>query len=237
MKALVLAILLLPALAAAGQDAAGSQTVPAPPAQSAQTPVLRGQAGEPTAQPVQPTAPAPDVIPAAPPEKPAPPADQSGVMTQQPPSATGQWVYTAQYGWVWMPYGNAYTYVPPNGGAPDMYLYYPDVGWTWVVAPWIWGWGPMPYYGLYGTAGFGWYGYGYGRWYGYAGPYAGWYGRGYWSAGHWYGTGAPYHYAAPRGGPYVPPGGGAHGTFGAPHGGASYGGHAGGGVHVGGGHH
>ena len=71
-----------------------------------------------------------------------------------------------------MPYGNSYTYQPTDGGAPDQYVYYPTVGWMWVVAPWIWGWGPQPYWGIYGYGRYGWYGYGYGHWYGYRGAYA-----------------------------------------------------------------
>jgi hypothetical protein len=203
---------------------------PSAAASGATQPMLQAQMSDPAAQPVKPSGPPPsDVIPPAP-ENPAPPTNQEGVVTPEAQTATGQWVYTGQYGWVWMPYGNAYTYVPPGGGSPDMYVYYPSVGWTWVVAPWIWGWGPMPYFGYYGTVGFGWYGYGYGHWYGYAGPYAGWYGRGYWNGGHWVGG---YHPAGPRGG-YAPPGGGVHtGGYAAPHGG---GGMSFGGGHGGGGH-
>jgi hypothetical protein len=102
-----------------------------------------------------------------------------------PAPAGGQWVYTSQYGWVWMPYGSAYTYVPA-GAYPDMYVYYPSYGWRWVVAPWVWGIGPRPYFGLYGWARYGWYGHGFGRWYGYRGGpvwashgwgHPGWYGH------------------------------------------------------------
>jgi hypothetical protein len=217
-------VLLWPAL--------GLAQTPSAAASAATGPVLRAQVSDPVVQPAQPPGPAPtDIIPPAP-ANPAPPSEQAPGVTDQS-QASGQWVYTGQYGWVWMPYGNAYTYVPPGGGAPDMYVYYPTVGWSWVVAPWIWGWGPQPYFGLYGTAGFGWYGYGYGRWYGYAGRYGGYYGRGYYAGGRW--NGAPYHPAGARGGGYAAPGGGVHsGGFSAPHGGGmSSGGHGGGG----GGHH
>ena len=123
---------------------------------------------------VQPTLPQPTLSPPAPPETPAPPPEQAAVSDEA--AATGQWVYTGQYGWIWMPYGDGYTYQPSDGGSPDMYVYYPSVGWSWVVAPWVWGWGPQPYFGIYGTARFGWYGYGYGHWYGFRGAYAN-YGR------------------------------------------------------------
>jgi len=76
----------------------------------------------------------------------------------------GQWVYTQQYGWIWMPYGDAYSYVPGNGvGQPYEYVYYPSYGWTWVGAPWIWGYGAWPYFGASGPARFGWYGHGWWR--------------------------------------------------------------------------
>src|SRR5690242_3218562 len=73
------------------------------------------------------------------------------------PSTSGQWVYTSQYGWVWMPYGSAYTYLPASA-YPDMYVYAPAFGWRWVVAPWVWGIGPHPYFGVYGWNRFAWYG-------------------------------------------------------------------------------
>jgi hypothetical protein len=74
-----------------------------------------------------------------------------------PPRSEGQWVYTNQYGWVWMPYAQAYTYVPADGGYPYMFVYYPTSGWRWVVAPWVFGWGPRPYWGPWGRAHFVWY--------------------------------------------------------------------------------
>ncbi len=136
-------------------------------------------------------------------ENPAPPPYQAQAPAQPTPPA-GEWVYTEQYGWIWMPYGSAYTYLPPNGGAPDMYVYYPAVGWSWVIAPWLWGWGPMPYFGVFGPSRFVWWGSGFGRWYGFRGGYAGWYGRGYWRGGRWQGhRGA---YPAPARGGYAPHG-------------------------------
>ena len=87
----------------------------------------------------------PEQFPPAPPSPtpPAPPPQAQAADSQTVPS--GSWVYTAQYGWVWMPYADAYTYVPPSGyGEPYMYVYYPAGGWSWVVAPWLWGWGPLP---------------------------------------------------------------------------------------------
>jgi hypothetical protein len=74
-----------------------------------------------------------------------------------PPAAapTGQWVHTAQYGWVWMPYGPAYSYAPVTGTAYT-YVFYPTFGWRWVAAPWVWGAGPRPYF-VHGPRYFAWY--------------------------------------------------------------------------------
>jgi hypothetical protein len=92
--------------------------------------------------------PPPDVAPSSSPE-PAP----------QPPAAgplDGQWVYTSQYGWIWMPYDRVYTYVPDDDGYPAMYVYGQTIGWRWVTAPWIFGWGPAPHWGPRGRVHFVW---------------------------------------------------------------------------------
>jgi len=116
-------------------------------------------------QSVQPSTPAPDMQPPAPPQQPpAPPVQaQSPSQAQQPAGPAqaaggGQWVYTSEYGWIWMPYGNQYTYEgAANDAYPYSYVYYPSYGWTWLAAPWVWGWGPYPYFGPRGPGGFGWY--------------------------------------------------------------------------------
>jgi len=72
-----------------------------------------------------------------------------------PPVRQGEWVYTNQYGYVWMPYGQSYTYV--NGDSASMYVFYPHYGWRWVAAPWILGVGPIPRWGVYGPRRFAWY--------------------------------------------------------------------------------
>ena len=74
------------------------------------------------------------------------------------PAPRGQWIYTTQYGWLWMPYDEPYTYVPPDAAVGYMYVYGPTFGWAWVVAPWVFGLGPMPFWGLPGPVGFFWYG-------------------------------------------------------------------------------
>ncbi len=110
----------------------------------------------------------PDVAPNAGPPQPteAPPqpvyseVDNGGrAPVSAPPKAPpvdGQWVYTNQYGWVWMPYAQSYTYVPDDG-YPTMYVYGSTFGWRWVAAPWIYDYGPTPYWGNRGRASFVWY--------------------------------------------------------------------------------
>lgn len=92
-----------------------------------------------------------------------------------PARADGQWVYTQQYGWVWIPYAREYTYIAPEG-YPYSYVYYPTAGWCWVYSPWVFGWGPGPYWGFYGPMHFAWY----------ARP---WFARPYYRGGYW---GHPY---------------------------------------------
>jgi hypothetical protein len=84
------------------------------------------------------------------------PASAAATSSTAAANVDGQWVYTEQYGWVWMPYDRAYTYVAPEGH-PYMYMYYPAVGWCWLYSPWVFGWGTMPYWGVYGPARFAWY--------------------------------------------------------------------------------
>ena len=76
--------------------------------------------------------------------------------TQPAPAATGQWVYTTQNGWLWMPYGQSYTYVNTDTSLAYEYAYYPAFGWHWVPAPWVLGIGPSPYWGGYGYSRFAW---------------------------------------------------------------------------------
>jgi hypothetical protein len=67
-------------------------------------------------------------------------------------TSQGQWVWTSQYGWVWVP---AEAMPVAVEGEPYVYLYRPTFGWTWYVSPWGWdgpvgGWGwARPWYGSY----------------------------------------------------------------------------------------
>jgi outer membrane lipoprotein SlyB len=109
----------------------------------------------------QPSSPPPQQAPAPPPNEIPPPPVQA--QSSAPASPGGQWVHTQQYGWLWMSYGDQFNYAPADGDVcPYSYVYYPAVGWTWVVAPWIWGWGPMPYFGVYGGVHYRWFGHGWG---------------------------------------------------------------------------
>ena len=100
--------------------------------------------------------------PAPPPQAknlPPPPNPQS--QAQAPAaSSKGQWVYTQQYGWLWMPYGSEYVYSPDadsDYAEPYAYVYEPAYGWNWVVAPWVWGFGPRVSFGFFGPWRFPWY--------------------------------------------------------------------------------
>lgn len=134
----------------------------------------------------------------APAETPPPPASDDGSAGVP----DGQWVRTSQYGWVWMPYADAYTRVPPNGyGEPYMYVWGPSLGWCWVAAPWVWGFGPWPYFGGYAPIHFGWYAHGWwrtpSRWHWAHQPYGGY--RGGWDHGWGHGGYRGVAPAPPRG--------------------------------------
>jgi hypothetical protein len=178
------------------------------------------QSGPAEAAPVQPPTAPPRAQPPAPP--PAPPPVQLQAQPQQPApapqSATGQWVYTQQYGWVWAPYGDQYVYTPNTESAyPSEYVYTPAYGWSWIVAPWIWGWGPRVYFSV--------------------GPrYYGWFHRPHFVGRGFIGRGAVVHgFHGFRGGIRGGFGGGGHFSGGHFSGGHSGGGHFGGGHS--GGHH
>ena len=52
---------------------------------------------------------------------------------QVPIARTGEWIYTATAGYLWVP-SNATTYVV--GGVPAAFLYTEEGGWTWYASPW-----------------------------------------------------------------------------------------------------
>jgi hypothetical protein len=203
----------------------------------------RAQMVGPQSQAAQPAAPMPNQSPPAPPQQvPSPPAPAQPVpaaaSAANQAQGAGQWVYTAEYGWLWMPYGSQYTHESADTGIdPDEYAYEPAVGWTWLSAPWLWGWGAAPYYGAYGPWHYPWYGRlaygwrhpGYGNGLGVGRGYRGSYGVHPGFGGYRPTLGG----AAGGYRGYVPRFGRPGGTFGT-HGGGFGGGHFGGG-HVGGG--
>lgn len=163
-----------------------------------------------------PSQPAPTAAPPPPPNTtpPAPPTTPEQVDNEQPPAEmdqpplgnapAGQWTYTEQYGWIWTPYAQDYSYIDDAGDTAFAYAYYPSYGWRWLPAPWILGWGPRPYWGRFGVNRFAWHAH---PWF-HVGVYrpnvwTNWgrsYGRGY-VYGHSYErTGRPQGHAA-RGGP------------------------------------
>ncbi len=167
--------------------------------------------------PAEPNVTPPQAAPAeGPPPSEAPPppplqGSESAAPPVSPPSAgpAGQWVHTSQFGWLWIPHGQQYTYIPGDPQVfPDQYVYYPAFGWRWVVAPWVYGYGPSPYWGAYGPRHFAWYAHpwfhvgGYWGWGGYRGwgHYRGWVGPRSWGARGW--RGAPAYYRTGVGGPH-----------------------------------
>ena len=118
----------------------------------------------------QPASAAPTRPPPAPPLQPPPPptaaeddylvpvpSDDAQAAAPQGPS-DGQWVYTDQYGWVFMPYGDQYVdEADASDETPFAFVYCPGNGWSWVAAPWLWGWGAYPYFGVLGPSHFGWF--------------------------------------------------------------------------------
>jgi hypothetical protein len=117
---------------------------PPPPDQDAQP-----QGTPPDSEPPPPPPVAPPIaqpIEAPPTATAAPPA----------PDVSGEWVYTAQYGWIWVPYAQTYTHVIENSGVAYEFVYYPRFGWRWVLAPWVFSLGPRPYF-VHGPVRFAWY--------------------------------------------------------------------------------
>ena len=171
-----------------------------PPVNSPPAPVQPQEPAQPEqAEPTSTLPPPPVSAPTAPPMQmsaPPEPTFSPQAETLNVPPTNGQWVYTAQYGWVWMPFGPEFVFVPPGGAPPQMFLFYPAVGWRWVVAPWVWGLGPQPYWGVHGTSRFPWWGRGSGRWYAFGPPYVGWGGRYWWNGSRWVPTTRVY--PAPR---------------------------------------
>ena len=145
-----LLVSLAPSVAVAADTAAEAQP-PGPAPQSAPPPLPPAMPPAPSAQPMETHAQAPSAgSPIAAPIAPAP-----SVPGAPPPA--GQWTYTQQYGWLWMPYDQRYTYVVDSASLAYEYVWYPTFGWSWVVAPWVLGLGVTPFWGVGGPVRFAWY--------------------------------------------------------------------------------
>jgi hypothetical protein len=105
-------------------EASTGQTEPTPPEPSSSAP---------PPPPASPRAPGEGPLPPLPKQGPkyaeAPPPEPTWVR----PSQGGSWVYTRDYGWLWVPAGAGST---DYEGVPYTYLYTPRYGWTWYVSPW-----------------------------------------------------------------------------------------------------
>jgi hypothetical protein len=134
-------ILLLSFALATGALAQSQPPTPAPTSQPPPPP----PSTPPIGQPMEPPAATPNPPPAAAPGAPPPSS-----------AAAGEWVYTTQYRWVWMPYDQQYTHVVEDSGVAYEFVYYPGFGWRWVVAPWVLSIGPRPYF-VHGPVHFAWY--------------------------------------------------------------------------------
>lgn len=112
------------------------------------------------AQPVENVPPPPAAMAPPPVQQGAPPPQFSAPVA---PPQGGQWVFNTDYGWIWAPNGEGYTYYPASG-YPYTYVYEPAYGWNWIVAPWVfggyWPWHYIPYAGPF----FGRYGWYHGHW-------------------------------------------------------------------------
>ena len=110
-----------------------------------------------TSAPIPPTPqPTDNPQPTLVPQPPAPPqqtAPTPGLTAEVP---QGQWVFTQQYGWVYAPYAQAYTYVPQDAATAQMYVWRSGIGWAWLLSPWVFSAGPRPYWGNYGPRYYAW---------------------------------------------------------------------------------
>jgi hypothetical protein len=107
-----------------GAQVASAQPQPAPQPQPVPT-----QAQTQNNAPPPPPAPAPQTTPAPPPPGQVAPPPAQWVVS----AANGRWVYTTDYGWIWVPAGAS---ARISDGVPYAYLYTPTYGWTWYVSPW-----------------------------------------------------------------------------------------------------
>ncbi|HUB06080.1 MAG TPA: hypothetical protein VMB50_03725 [Myxococcales bacterium] len=148
-----LALVLGPCLALAQEDSTPGPQLPAnaPPRPTQAPPPPPAEIPPPPEQPTPPDAPVQDV------DNDADDGDDAAPLVAPPGAGTvGQWVYTAQFGWLWAPSGDEFSEIP-DYGMPYSYVYCSAYGWTWIVSPWYSGarW-PYRYFwaGSYHPAGY-----------------------------------------------------------------------------------
>lgn len=170
--------------------------IPAPPAEAQAAPAQAPSADAPPNAPQAYAAPAPAAVQVQ-------YATPSGPSMAPPgPAAQGQWVFTTQYGWIWTPYAQNYTYVDQIGEMALTYAFYPSYGWRWLPSPWVLGFGPAPYWGIYGYDHYAWH----------ARP---WFSAGIYRPAIWQRWGRPYGgYGYNQGAAYGRPYGGYNGAYG-----------------------
>lgn len=69
----------------------------------------------------------------APPAPPPPPSYEAPPAAPPVETGNGEWVESAEYGWIWVPYSSDTVMVQNQ---PYTYFYTPSYGWTWYVSPW-----------------------------------------------------------------------------------------------------
>jgi hypothetical protein len=151
MKNLALVIIVVLAVLGGAPGRAATAAPSSPPVVSTSQP--------PGPAPQQPPPPPATQIPPPPHTQPIEPAPADWNAQAAPVASVpnGQWVSTAQYGWLWIPYEAAYTQVVPDAALAYEFVYYPAFGWRWVVSPWVLGLGVAPRWGALGPAHFAWY--------------------------------------------------------------------------------
>jgi hypothetical protein len=124
---------------------------------AADVPSVEPSATQPSAPPQEPPPPPATTVPPPPHTQPIEPPPLARSASPAAAAPSGQWVYTKQYGWVWMAYDDSYTQVVPDAALAYQFVYYPSFGWRWVVAPWVLGFGAAPFWGRLGPSHFHWY--------------------------------------------------------------------------------
>jgi hypothetical protein len=98
-------------------------------------------------------------------QSPPPPPSEGQAQASPHPAAVrrgaaagGSWVYTLEYGRIWVPYANEHTYGGMAAAAsPYWYSYRPLYERLWLAEPWLWSLDVQPDFGPLGPSGLEWY--------------------------------------------------------------------------------